>query len=823
MSTLLSDITPNLLQVAPGETCRLSVRITNSTSVIDAYQVSIFGLDPNWVTTSPSRLSLFPGEAGDVEVTIELPIAFPAGHRQLSVHIRSENDPAAFGLTPLGLVALGQPRLAIRADPVMIIGGKDATFGLIVTNEGNTTIEAVPSASDPEEMTQIQVVPPELTLPPGHQEVVQVTVRGKRPWVGAPKVRTITFAVDATTRVEAIATFMQKPRIGRWALSLMGLLAAAAVFAIVLSRVFDNVVNESSVDKGLLSKALDKGATGGQTTPVNPGVVTGKVVLFSTREGVAGVQAELFAAGDTKIPLASAATGDGGAYTFGRLNAGSYKIRFSGAGFEDTWYEAGATAADAKEVKVELGKTAALNDVELGGRPGVVKGTVASPDLTDIKATLVVPPSTAGGSDVPAEVRTVDVAADGSFVFDQVPSPARYQLVVKKVGYATETRDVVLGPAQTVENIDIVLRKGNGTMTGRINDLSGPLGGATIEATDGANKITTVSLTDGDVGAFALRALTNGQTYTLTITRAGYTTETRTVPLTTAAVDAGTITLSKSTGSIAGTVSQNGMAALGGVTVTINAGTTTVTTFSASSGMIGAYFVDGLPIPATYTVTFSGAGLVSQVRVQDLDPANSTADSTGVDVSLARSTALVQGIVHSADGTALAGATVVLSDGTTSRTLVTANDPVGRFAFSTVSAGTYTLTATLPGTTAAVRLVTVTADNDQDLDITIAAQASVTGQVLLFSDTTGTYVPLPGATVRLFNPPDFPGAPSAAVQTAVTDANGNYTFTALPAPKNFVIAVYQTAASADALDSQLILTQPSTQLTAAPFNIPVLF
>lgn len=821
MTTLLTDISPNLLQVAPGETCTLVVRITNPSSLIDAYQVSIFGLDPNWVTVTPNRLSLFPGEAGDVAVSIELPVAFPAGHRQLSVHIRSENDPAAFGLTPLALIALGQPRLAVRADPVMIMGGREATFGLVVTNEGNTTIEAVPSASDPEEMTQIAVVPPALSLPPGHQEVVQVTVRGKRPWVGAPKVRMITFAVDSTTRVEAVGTFLQKPRIGRWVLSLMGLLAAAAVFAVVLSRVFDNVVDESSVDKGLLSSALDKGATGGQTTPVNPGVVTGKVVLFSTREGVAGVKADLFASDDTKTPIASAATGAGGAYTFGRLSAGKFKIRFSGAGFEDSWYEAGATAADADDITVELGKTLALNDVELGGRPGVVKGTVDAVDLTDITATLVVPPTATG--DVPAQVRSVAVGADGSFVFEQVPSPATYQLVVTKVGYATETRDVVLGPAQTVDNIGIVLRKGDGTITGRITDLTGALGGATIEATDGTTKTTTVSLTDGDIGAFALRALTNGQTYTLTITRAGYTTETRTVPLTTAAVDAGTITLAKSTGSIAGTVSQNGIGPIGGVAVTVSAGDTTFTTFTASSGTVGGYFIDDLPIPATYTVTFAGEGLVSQVRVQDLDPANSTADSTNVDVSLGRSTATVQGLVHGVDSNPVAGATVVLSDGTLTRTLVTANDPVGRFAFSAVPAGTYTLTATLPGTTASVRLVTVVADTDQDLDIAVEAQASVTGRVLLLNTTTGVYEPLPGATVRLFKPADFPGAPSAAVATIVTDTNGNYTFTALDAPQNYVIAVYQTPASAEPLDSQLILTQPSTQLTAAPFNIQVLF
>jgi hypothetical protein len=825
---MLADVSPNLLEVAPGESCTFAVHIVNPTSLIDAYEVSIFGLDPTWVTVGRQRLSLFPAESGDVEVTLMLPPVFPAGYRQLSVHVRSHNDPNEFTLTPLGLVALGQPRLSARVDPVIITGGSEATFGLVVHNEGNTTVDAVVSVTDPEETAETEVVPATLSMPPGHQEVVQVTVRGKRPWVGAPKVRMFTFAVDSTSHVEAIGTFIQKPRIGRWLLSLLGLLAAAAVFAVVLSRMFDNVVNEAGVDKGLLSEALDKGATGGQTTPVNPGVVTGKVVLFNTREGVAGVKVELFDSGNTKVAIASAATAEGGGYTFGRLSAGKYKIRYSGAGFEDLWFEAGPTAADATEVEVALGKTVKLDDVELGGRPGTVKGTVDAVDLTGITATLVVPGTATDAT--AAEVRTLEVSADGAFVFEQVPSPATYQLIVSKDGFATETRTVVLGAAQTVDGIDIVLRKGDGLITGHILDsaplpgASPALGGVTVEATDGTTKISTVSLTDGDIGAFALRALTTPKTYTLTITRDGYRSETRTVVLSNAqAFDAGTISLAHSTGSIRGTVTQIGGGPIGGVSVSVTVGEKTITTFTASTGDVGTYFIDKLPIPATYTITYSATGLVSQVRVQDLDPTNNTGDATAVDIALGRSDASVAGVVRGVDTGPVAGATIVLSDGTTSRTLVSANDPVGQFAFSSVPPGAYTVTASLPGTSPSVRLVNVVPDHDELLDITLEAQASATGQVLLLDAQTNTYKPYAGATVRLYRPVDFPGAPSTALQTVTTDTNGNFLFTALDAPENYVIAVFQTASSADPLDSQLILTQPSAQLSVPTFMIPVLF
>ena len=826
---MLADVSPNLLEVAPGESCTFAVHITNPTSLIDAYEVSIFGLDPNWVRIPQHRLSLFPAEAGDVEITIMLPTVFPAGYRQLSVHVRSHNDPNEFTLTPLGLVALGQPRLSARVDPVVVTGGSEATFGLVVHNEGNTVVDAVVSVTDPEETAETEVVPATLSMPPGHQEVVQVTVRGRRPWVGAPKVRTFTFAVDSTSHVEAIGTFIQKPRIGRWLLSLLGLLAAAAVFAVVISRMFDNVVDEAGVDKSLLSAALDKGATAGQTTPVNPGVISGKVVLFNNpTQGVAGVKVELFDSGNTKVPLASAATVEGGDYTFGRLSAGKYKIRYSGAGFEDVWFEAGPTAADAKEVEVTLDTPVPLGNVELGGRPGTIKGHVDSVDPTGITATLVVPGSST--NEVDAEVRKIDVSADGAFVFEQVPSPASYELIISKDGFASETRNVVLGAAQTVDGIDIVLRKGGGLIIGRIIDSSPPLGssgmlgGVTIEATDGTNKISTVSLTAGDVGAFAVRALTTPKTYTLTISRDGYRTETRTVVLLdTRPGDVGTISLARSTGSISGTVTQIGGGPLGGISVSVIVGDKTITTSTASTGNVGTYYIDQLPIPATYTITYSGAALISQVRVQDLDPTNNTGDAKAVDMALGRSIANVVGVVRDVDTGAVAGATVVLSDGTTVRTLVSANDPIGQFEFSSVPPGAYTLTASLPGTSPAVRLVNVVPDQDETVDITLQAQASATGQVLLLDAASNTYKPFAGATVRLYRPADFPGAPSTAIQTVTTDTNGNFLFLTLEAPENFVVAVFQTAPSADPLDSQLILTQPSAQFSVPTFMIPVLF
>ncbi len=814
---------PTFLEITAGQPAHFRVGIVNTSTVIDAYRLQVYGLDPRWVEVTPARLSLFPDDTADVDVAITLPEDYPAAARSLAIHAQSDNDPSDFALAQVNVVIAPKPRASLRIDPVSVIGGSHAEFALVVTNEGNTSVRITPDAVDPEAKVAFGFAPGEIELPPARSDVIQSRVKGGRPWFGQPKARVLTFGINGPERVEGMATFVQKPRIGRGMLSLMGLVAAAAVFAAVLSHTFGNVVKDAKVDDRVLNEALANKQTGGKSVPVDPAAITGKVVSFTSGTGIAGIQADLFAADDAVVPLETAATDDSGAYTFPRLSAGSYKVRFAGAGFSDIWFESGATFAGSTEIKVETGKTNTLPDVAIGGRPGSVKGHVTTKDPTGATATLYV----TGHVDptTKANVKTVDVSADGSFLLDQVPSPAAYQLVVQKTGFATEVRDVVVGAAEAVEGIEIVLREGDGVISGRIQDANGPLGGTTIEATDGTTKISTVSLTDNDVGFFALRSLPTPATYTVTISRDGFRSETRTFDLSAAQqlADA-VITLSKSTGSIQGTVNLAGEGPLGGVKVTVTGGDVAVSTVTVSQGgPVGTYLIENLPVPATYTVTFSRQGLVSQVFSDDLDPDTGRADLTGVDATLVPQTAVVRGVVRGVDGTPVALATLTLTDGTNNLTLLSANDPLGSFEFANLAPGAYTLTASLPGTSPVVVLANVVPSDVKDFDLRLEQQASLTGQVLRLDQTTGGFVPFAGATVRLFVPANFPGSAAAAAFATTTDANGNYTFTAVDAPFDYVVAVYAGADAADPLDSELVRTQPSTAVVAPTFRISAIF
>ena len=812
MSRFHATVLPAYAEVAVGHVAELHLNIGNLSSVIDGYTVRVFGLDLEWVIIEPTRLSLFPGDSGTVTINVHVPDSFPAGPRQISVHVQSENDSAAFQLVTVDLHVGSLPRLKVTIDPNSITGGSKAQYGLVVSNQGNSVVDVTPDAVDPEDEAEITFNPPATHLLPGEQVVMQASVKAPRPWVGQPTVRVLTFAAAGPDRVEAIATFVQRPRIGRWMLSMVGLITAAAVFAAVLSHTLTGVVDEAKVSDKVVNEALASGQAAGERVSVNPATVTGKVVSATTGTGIAGVQAELFRSDDGTLAVASAATGDDGSYAFGRLNAGTYRIKFSGAGFAEQWYEIGRVFSEAKDLKVAAGAAVPVGDLKLSGRPASVSGKVIAPDVTGAKVRLIVPgladPTTS------AVVASVDVSADGSFALNDVPSPASYQLVVERPGSAAESRDVVLGPAQVIDGLEVRLRGGDGRISGHVMANGQPLGGAAIIASDGTNTIDTVSLTDGDVGAFVLRDLATPGRYTLTVSHDGYATESRTVALEQGEPPNLDISLRPARGGISGQVHSASGDPLGGVAVMVSGGSKPVNTSTISQGdATGSWAVGDLVAPGTYTVTFSKDGYVDQTRLVTVDGSAAGGVVAGIDAALVSSTATITGTVLDAAGHPRPLAGVELTDGVTTRTVATANDPAGAFGLSSVLPGSYTLTVSYTGATPVVQVITVQAGETRDVQLQLGLEATIGGRVV---DGDGQLVTT--GEVRLFTPDTFPGGAQLAVVSLQPD--GTYSFGAILAPANYVVAVYLSSLAVDPLDSELVASVPGESVTISDLIVP---
>ena len=99
---------------------------------------------------------------------------------------------------------------------------------------------------------------------------------------------------------------------------------------------------------------------------------------------------------------------------------------------------------------------------------------------------------------------------------------------------------------------------------------------------------------------------------------------------------------------------------LGGVTVTVAGPDFTRTTTSLTTDPIGSWQVTDVPLPGTYTVTFSAAGYGTQALGVDLSSA--APESPPLSATLAPATSNVTGrVVEATNGVGIVGATVTLT------------------------------------------------------------------------------------------------------------------------------------------------------------------
>jgi len=792
------EVGPAEIPVVPGTPASVVAQVFNTDDVINAYEIRVFGVDPAWVQLERERLSLFPSSAGVVTVLVTVPEDYPAGPLHLGIEVTPAVDAAARQLGNVTLVVPARKQATMHVDPQSVVAGRKATFNLTFTNEGNTPFELELDWLDPEaKVVSTFAVPdpppkppkgkkpakPRVEIVPGEHVIVPVQTKARPPVMGAPAGRLVTFTANgADNPLETMVSFVQKPTLGRGLISLFGLLMAITIFALVLTTTLSRVVDVAKVDQALLKRAVE-GEPAQRGIPDDAATIVGEITQLTSGNGVFGATVEVFSSDDPAAPVTSSVSDEAGSFTVANLDAGTYKIRFRGVGFNELWYEGASTFDEATEVDVELGQTIDGISAVIGSLPGSIEGVVVADDPTDALVKLQVP-SEVLGSETDAVIQEVAVAADGAFVLAEIPAPASYELVVEKVGYTTASRIVNLAGGETQVGIEIRLRKGDGLISGIVTDEEGlPLGGVAIKATNMIEEVTTVTLTNGpDAGRFTLRNLPTPSTYTITFEKAGYATENVTVALgLNEQRPPDTITLAEGTGSIAGTVRQ-GEEGLGGVLVTVSNGEVTVTTETLSVGDVGTYILSNLPVPGTYTITFSGNGLAPQVRSVDLDPAGES-NATGVDASLTAATAVVSGVVSNADGP-LGGVAVELTDGTTTLTTNSADDPPGQYVLPGVPPGTYTLTFRLTGAVPSSVLLTLAAGEDRAVDVELKPQATIEGTVRRAGSGGAAAAPLAGAQVTAYRVAEFPGTVAA---TAVTADDGTYTLTDLAAPDEYVI------------------------------------
>jgi len=817
------DIAPARVELNVGEQAEITVEVTNTSDTIRMFQVDVLGVDRSDVIITAPVLQLFPEERGSSVLYVSLPASYPAGPHRLGVRI---SEPGVTSVPDVvgefDVVAPAMPALEVTADPSTSTGGSSTTFIATLVNTGNTTIDAGVSVTDAERVVTAEVSPEVVSLPPGARGTVQLDVSGPRPWFGMPVIRTVEITAHTPPEMPRLpdepeassftaVAFAQRPRLSRRAVSIAGLLIAVTVFALVINASFASVADLSKANEALLKQSLGADEVAGERA--DPGAIGGSVSA-TTGGGIDGATVEIYEDSTSAVvPVASTVTDADGVYSFGSLPAGVYRVRFTAAGFGELWYPDGGSIADAFPIELGTGSTTDAVDIELTGQVGAVAGRVIGEDPTGAIVAVEIPSDTIEGSDeagVATVVAAVEIDATGTFELGQLPTPSVYQLVVAKDGYATETLRLDLSAGESVRGLEVLLRRGDGRITGTVVDATGtPVPGVELSASDGITTFTTRTLSGASAGTFEFRDLTTPVTLTLAAEPEGYSPQSVTLTLADGQqINDLRIVLAASTGSLAGTVSalnEAGTASspLGGVTVQAVGGEAGASTRTLSIGDVGAWRLDGLPVPGDYTVTFSGEGLQTQAVAVSL-PAGAGADRSGVDVILSPSLASMSGLVVEIGGSEIGGVAVDLASSSVTRSTITADVPAGQFRFDNLPPGSYTLSFSRVGSSPQTLLVDVTAGPPVTIGpVEIEAQARITGEVKRAG------VPTADVGVQAYRLADYP---STAAATTLTAADGSFTIIGVDAPETYVIE-FRVPAGGPVAESRTVFLPAGQTLT----------
>ena len=846
-----ADVTSGEIRIAPGESAFVEVDVTNISEVIRAYRVGVLGLDPRWAAAEVVDLELFPGERRATVLSFDLPPTFPAGRRRIAIEITEPDTPdGSVVVVDVDVVVEPRDELTFGVEPSSMTVGPEGTFVVTPVNSGNTTVDLELTASDPERKVKVTFDPPRPRLLPGERGVVRATARGPRPWFGMPLVRVLEFRIKGgSAEAFTAAAFIQTPRLSRRAVTLAGLVVVATLFAFVIFLSFSSVADLSAQQEALLKQSLGEDQPIG--VRIEPSSIEGRVVS-TTGGGIDGVSVELYTSANPLVPAKSTVTDVQGNYRFGSLIPDTYFVRFQVAGFGETWFRRGASIQDATGIDLVAGQDLVDVDVALGGQPGSISGTVVGEDVDGALVVAQIPGSSFEGSDlapIASRLASAVVDATGEFTLGNLPTPAGYEVVVTKVGFAPQVRTIALDPGEDRRDLEILLRRGGGVISGTVVDLGGnAIPGAVVVVSDGQTRVTTRTLSEPEsLGTFDVRELPTPGTYSLAVTADGFFTETQTIRL---AQDQRLldrrVVLTASAGAVTGRVVSSSGVPLGGIDVTVLGPGLALTTQTLSVPIgwnpavdgapskrfdddgeriidsngypvgAGTFRMSGLPLPGAYTVSFSAPGLVTQAVSVELTPGAGALRALSPTV-LDPATGRIEGVIRTADPELCAarpaaekdaqgrcalsgrdGVEVILRSSSLTRRLSPVDAPSvrrGAFRFDNIPPGAYTLTVTRPGSPPQTLLVNTTSRPGFSFDFATDSLPGTTGAfgpIVVEPPATirGRIVPFDGFSgVRDYTvnvyTPETIGIP--LIPALRTDLEGNFTIAGLPAPGRYVL------------------------------------
>ena len=463
------------------------------------------------------------------------------------------------------------------------------------------------------------------------------------------------------------------------------------------------------------------GSTGtitGKVTDANGGALSGAVVSYS--------------GGQTS-------TDSNGNYSLADVPAGSVQLTASMTGY----------ASQTETVTVNSGQTTTAPTFALStAATGSITGQVTDASNSPLSGATV---AYSGGS------TTTD--STGHYTLSNVPAGS-VTLTASLSGYqsATETVSVTANQATTAATMQLASAP-VGTIQGHVaNSAGAALTGATVAYGGG-------STTTDSSGNYTLSNVQAG-TVQVTASLSGYQTATQNVTVTAGQTSTANFTLAQgAAGTVSGTVTNLATGqVIVGATVSYSGGS--VTTNSS-----GAYSISNVP-GGTQTFTAAASGYLSRsstITVNGSTPLNFQLSTAGQ----------VAGKVTNSSGTAVVGASVVITGGQIATTVTVTTNSTGNYISGWVAIGNYTVTASASGLATTSANTTVKTGVTSTVNITMGSGGGGGGGTGAVSGTVTSIssgAALSGATVSYGGGSTTTN--TSGVFTFASVAAGTYTFTA---------------------------------------------
>jgi hypothetical protein len=232
--TSLSRADPS---VDPGGQSAITIKIRNSGSIVDRFDVDVVGPTTGWVRVEPVSLSLFPGVEGTVTITFAPPRASTprAGIHPFGIRVRPAADPAGSTVEE-GRITV-TPFTSVAADivPQTSRGPRVGHHQVIVVNRGNAPSDVAVTAEDPDRRLKLSVQPPRAVVAPEARVEFGVRVEVDDPFpFGQVRQRPFQVSVEPG-RQQPIAlrgTLNQRPMLPGWIPPLAGVIGVVALLSV---------------------------------------------------------------------------------------------------------------------------------------------------------------------------------------------------------------------------------------------------------------------------------------------------------------------------------------------------------------------------------------------------------------------------------------------------------------------------------------------------------------------------------------------------------------------------------------------------------------